>query len=86
MAAAQEILDQVSEIIGAAGRPAIWQDRRVYLNLVASQRSFHGDRTRQLYIDLATGKLVNQMGKGFESSGFIAAHKAVAAKLLAAGF
>lgn len=86
MATAQEIMDQVSEIVGNEGRVSIWNGRRVYINLNAAQRSFKGDSSRQLYIDLSTGKLVNQMGKGIESSGFIAAHKAFSAKLQAAGF
>lgn len=83
---AMEILVKVETAIGDAGHASIWNDKRVYIKLNAMQRSYRGDSSRQFYIDISTGKLVNQIGKGIESSAFVAAHKDAAAKIIAAGF
>jgi hypothetical protein len=42
----------------------VWNGKRAYINLTAADRSFAGCRSHQLYIDMQTGALVDQMGKG----------------------
>lgn len=58
-----EALDIVSSV-------NIWNGKRAYINLTAADRSFAGCRTHQLYIDMATGALVDQMGKGMTPRAF----------------
>jgi hypothetical protein len=48
----------------------IWKDRRAYLNLTACEKRFAGNRTHQLYIDMQTGAVVDQIGKGVTSREF----------------
>ena len=48
----------------------VWLGRRAYINLTAFDRSFAGCRNHQLYIDLATGELVDKIGKGTTPSQF----------------
>jgi hypothetical protein len=64
---------------GIAGYAKDWQGRRVYINLDACDRSFAGDRNYQLYLDIATQKLVSKAGKGTLSRAFSEATRKVEA-------
>lgn len=50
---------------------SIWQGgsrRRAYINLIACDKSFRGNRGYQFYINLDNGQIVNEPGKGTVSS------------------
>lgn len=59
-----------------------WKDRRAYINLKSSDRSFRGDREYQLYIDMQTGELISLKGKGVTSRDFDAAVESVESALI----
>jgi hypothetical protein len=59
----------------------IWKDRRAYLNLKSCEKRFAGNRTHQLYIDMQTGEVIDQMGKGVTSREFDAQRAIVVAAL-----
>lgn len=44
-----------------------WQDSRVYLTVKGNGGNYRGEQTAKIYIDLSSGKLVEQMGKGTTS-------------------
>ena len=59
----------------------VWKGKRAYINLTACDKSFAGNRTHQFYLDMQTGALVDQMGKGTTSRAFDEQRKVVAAAL-----
>lgn len=48
----------------------VWKGKRAYINLTACDKSFAGNRSHQFYIDMETGDLVDQMGKGMTSRAY----------------
>lgn len=54
-------LDYVSQAKG-------WNNSRVYLTIRGNGGNYRGEATSKTYIDLNTGKLVEQMGKGTTSN------------------
>lgn len=74
--------NQINEMMANAGIDGIakdWNGKRVYINLAACDKGFAGNRSYQLYFDIATNKLVSKMGKGTTSRDFDAAVKSVEA-------
>lgn len=66
---------EINEKMMAAGIPGYakeWNGRRIYLNLEACDKSFAGNRSYQLYYDLATKQLVSKAGKGTISRAYLA--------------
>lgn len=49
---------------------SIWKGKRAYINLTACDKSFAGCRSHQFYIDVASGNLVDHLGKGMTTSEF----------------
>ena len=45
-----------------------WQDSRVYLTVKGNGGNYRGEQTAKIYIDLSSGKLVEQIGKGTTSN------------------
>lgn len=63
-------INQMLMDAGIAGYAKEWQGRRIYINLDACDRSFAGNRSYQLYYDIATASLVSKAGKGTVSSAY----------------
>jgi len=61
---------------------SIWKGERAYINLKSCDKSFAGNRTHQFYVDIKSGGLVDQMGKGTTSRAFDAQRAIVAAAVL----
>ena len=64
---------------GIDGYASEWNSRRIYINLAACDKSFAGNRSYQLYFDIASKTLVSKMGKGVTTHIFDAEVKKVAA-------
>lgn len=79
MSKAAEIAKTMTEKLGAVANVSNWNDKRVYLTPACMTRSFKGESTHQIYIDVATGKLVNQAGKGTCRTEFNAAVRQIVA-------
>lgn len=50
---------------------SIWKGKRAYINLTACDKSFAGNRSHQFYIDMTSGVLVDDMGKGTTSRALV---------------
>jgi hypothetical protein len=48
---------------------SIWNERRVYVNLIGQDKSWNGDRTARVYFESKLGWVIDK-GKGFTSTAF----------------
>jgi len=76
---AQKMLASVQPAVQGVATATIWKDSRVYINPVCTDRSFRGEQNHQIYVDVASGKLVNLLGKGTCRSEFNDAIKQIIA-------
>ena len=79
-----EKMIEIAKAHPAVASVNVWKGKRAYINLHAMNRGFRGDRSHQFYIDLATGEMIDQRGKGTLSDAFAAATDEVADAVRAA--
>lgn len=54
----------IAKSLPYVARVNVWKNKRAYVELAARNGSYRGCSNHQLYIDMETGELVNQMGRG----------------------
>lgn len=62
----------------------VWNDSRVYLTIRGNGGSYRGEGSAKIYLDLMSGKLVEQAGKGTTSRAWDDNVKALRAAVAAA--
>jgi len=78
---AEQLLKTISDAVSGVATASNFKDSRIYINPNCASRSYRGESTHQLYVDVATGKLVNQLGKGTCRSEFNAAVRDIVARV-----